>query len=218
MARHLLPNSKTDPAINNEQEKRMKKKILGCLRAGSVGLIAAGFTCALQATPITGTINFTGGAVLNNDDITAATSVRSFYQATDPSHDWVSIQIGSETGSYLGVGDLSTKVTFTPFSFSDSSVIPLWTFTAGTVTYSFDATSVQVVSRDANHISLAGSGIAHISNLDDTTGSWSINLGPDYTGSHFTFGASTAVPDGGMTAMMLGVGFIVLGLLRRKLA
>jgi hypothetical protein len=174
------------------------------------GVIAASGSSAF-AISISGEISMSGGATANNTDLTAATAISSFGVVT--------VTPGSTAGAYAGTD--GSLVTYTPFTFTPFSgpISPLWTFTSGGVTYSFDLLSV---SKDpgatANSLTLHGSGMARISGgvYEDTPGEWvfTINRGT----SLFSFSSSTAVPDGGATAMLVGLGLLGMGCMRRKLS
>ncbi len=106
-----------------------------------------------------------------------------------------------------------TPFTFNPFS---SSVIPLWTFMTGGKTYSFDLSSLTISDQTSDTLDLRGVGMLHITGFDDTVGTWvfTANAG----GQTFSFSSSnTAVPDGGLTVMLLGAGLASMSMLRRFL-
>jgi len=163
---------------------------------------------SVQATPINGSISFAGTATVTTPDTLAdATGISSITSViTLP---------GQEFGSYAVVGGLQ-PVTFTPFTFSASGVTPLWTFTIGSTTYDFNATSL-TASFDATHQvwDIGGTGTAQITGFSDTLGTWNASVGA--SGSSFFFGSATTVPDGGATVMLLGTALSAIGLLRKKL-
>ncbi len=154
------------------------------------GLLLAGLLAGLntRADTISGTISFSGGAQLDNSDLGLATQFVSIYGTE--------VVAGSQTGNYTGILG-GTPAVFTPFNFATppaGGVIPLWTLTIGGVTYSFDATSVQIVTQNSDFLNIAGTGIAHITGMDDTVGTWSITDTGGGGTEYFTFGAATQVP------------------------
>jgi hypothetical protein len=184
----------------------MKKGILTLLAMAVVG--ATVFTA--RAIPVTGGISFTGSATIDSSSLSNATAFTGISAV---------VLGGSQTGSYASV-DPGTVTTWTPFTFSVSSVTPLWTFTVGSIVYSFDATTVTVVTQDSMFLNIVGEGLARITGMDDTVGTWSITA----TGgtSTFIFGAesvtppeSPGVPDSGVTAILLGMALSGLALLRK---
>lgn len=169
----------------------------------------------VKADPIIqGSINFDGVATTNDGTLATATSFTSISDT---------FVFPGSTGSYLTV-PLFEPVTFTPFSFSASGVTPLWTFTVGAVTYSFNATSIVVDGQSAGFLNLSGTGWASITGYETTEGTWSITDTTTKKGSHiFTFGADSAtVPDSSGTALLIGLGLagVAVGMVaqRRRLA
>jgi hypothetical protein len=130
---------------------------------------------------------------------------------------------GAETGSYTalnGGGNFGSTLTFSSFGFAGNVLNPasvlLWTVTSGGITYSFTATSVQIILQNSTFLDLQGTGTASITGYTSAVGTWSIidtGLGG---GPLFSFGASTTVPDGGTTVMLLGAAFAGLCLFRKK--
>jgi hypothetical protein len=157
-----------------------------------------------------------GTAVLNSmllGSATAATSVSSVTVG------------GIPTGSFAGTA--GSSVTWVGFSWpSIIPVTPLWTFTSGGSTYSFDLNSVTVDSQDNNFLNLNGVGTLKkigVGAADPTTGQWSFTISNPGGGGHanfaFTFANSqTSVPEGGSALALLGLGLIGLGALRKSLA
>jgi len=181
--------------------------------------VAGALTRPTHAIPITGSVDMGGTATLNNTQLGSATAATSFTSVTVG---------GVPTGAYTGT--FHDSVSWSGFSWpSSATVAPLWTFVdAGTGwTYSFTLKNVSVKSQDNTFLNLLGSGLLDItgtgSPYDETSGAWSFTISNPDGGAHanfaFTFANSqTAVPDGGATAMLLGVGLLGLGAIRRKLS
>ena len=166
------------------------------------------------SNPIIGSIDMNGTATLNSTLLGSATSVAFFTGVTVG---------GSPTGTFAGT--FGSSVTWKGFSWPSSVLVPtLWTFTFGTTTYSFDLANVSVSSQSNSFLNLMGSGTLHATGFDDTPGSWSFTISNPGGGPHanfdFTFANSqtaTGVPDGGTTVALMGIAFVGLELLRRKL-
>ena len=134
--------------------------------------------------------------------------------------------VAGPTGSYIGTG--GTPVTWVGFNFvtGPQPISPLWTYTFGASTYTFDLGTINAVVRNA-HDSLFISGIGTVSisggTYSPTPARWTFTIDDSSGGNSgsFIFGFSdsnTAVaPDGGTTAMLLGAALAGLGLLRKKL-
>jgi hypothetical protein len=185
----------------------MKKTLL-------TGILALGMVVAAHAVPITGSIDMSGTATLNSTFLGSATAATAFSGATVG---------GSPTGTFAGT--FGASVTWSGFSWpSNVLVAPLWTFVSGANTYSFDLASVSISSQTNSFLNLMGSGTLHVTGFDDTPGLWSFTISNPGGGAHpnfvFTFANSqtaAGVPDGGMTVALLGIAFVGLEGLRRKL-
>lgn len=192
----------------------MKSSLLRFLMV-SVVLVSVGFSAAVQAIPITGSINMGGSAATDNSDVTLAKAFTSFGSTTP-------VTVTSGTGAYFDL-PAETTVLWTPFIFKPANgstpVIPLWTFTIGSVTYSFDLHSLTGYfsgeSGGVSFLGLFGNGTASISGgtYDTTFGDWSLNdTSTDV--STFSFSSVTTVPDGGTSVILLGIALSSLGFLR----
>src|SRR5690606_21996106 len=189
------------------------KKLLS-LGSLLLALAAANFA---SAVPISGKIYFNStGATVDTGDLATANA----YLAFDPV--FVSGGLSSPTGDYTGLA--GAAVTFNTFNFG-TPVVPftLWTIIDGGLKYSFEAHSVSIKpDRDSEFLNLRGNGIATITDefgndvgYDATSGTWTItNTGQG--GQVFTFGATTAVPDGGTTAALMGLGLVAVGMIARR--
>ena len=180
-----------------------KAKLLG-ISIAAAGLFAMGTAAqAAPITPITGTINFSGGVfgvdASNNNvsDWNNAVGLKFSPGATQRLNQDV-----SQTGTYAPLDGLSTTVDFSNFTFkpalSPSPVSPLWTITNAGVTYSFKLSSVAIQSQGSSFLNLAGQGILSATGYTDTTGEWTF-AGPGIaSGSpakfNFTSAGSAAVP------------------------
>ncbi len=153
--------------------------------------------------------------------VTNATSLATSTSAV--SYKSVEVAAGAEDGTYASVPDF-TLTSFKPFSFSASNVYPLWTFTVAGLTYSFDATSMMVNTKNSHFINITGTGYASVTGYADSPGTFSITL-TDARGSEsnktYTFGASftaSRVPETASMALLIGLGFsgVFLSLRKRR--
>jgi hypothetical protein len=200
--------------INSKRMKNnMKRK-----RRTIPTLCAAAFCAVVLAAPsakansITGSIGFgASGVTVNSANLQTATD----FSVTGPYTD-------VELGSYAAVPTFTPVTTFNGFTFNPpvASVTPLWSFLVGSVTYSFDATSVtSSFNSSLDEWDIGGQGIAMITGYSATTGTWNINL--SQSGESFVFDSSEAalpqsVPDGGSSAVLLGSAFLGLAAIGRK--
>ncbi|HNZ76851.1 MAG TPA: VPDSG-CTERM sorting domain-containing protein [Verrucomicrobiota bacterium] len=181
----------------------------------AVAVAAFGLAISAHAVKITGEINMAGSVTLDSSWLGTANGVTGFGP----------VVVGvAPTGDFAGTAGAS--VSWSTFSWNPPStpVIPLWTFTSGPLTYSFDLLSLSVAQQDNSFLNLIGWGTLKITGFEDTVGTWSFTIPNAGGGRHanfdFTFANSqnAVVPDGGMTAMLLGAALSGLALLRRKLA
>lgn len=103
---------------------------------------------------------------------------------------------------------------------TEGSVVPLWTYTESAITFSFDLTSITKVMQDTNSLVIEGLGIMKIAGdpviYDDTPGTWTHTTNKD--GTALSFSASgTALPDGGSTISLMGLGLLGFGAGRKFL-
>jgi hypothetical protein len=198
---------------------KLSKAILGAL-----GAITIAGASAAHAAMINGTVGFT-----SSPNTPAGTATQSGGVTTIHFNNPLFVNFGTDDYS----GTSGQPVHFTDFSFTGtgtsaslgSSIVPEWTFSIGSTTYSFDLQNLvsgTFTPGRVSALSLQGEGIAHITGFDDTEASFSLQG----TGNHFTFTilqASTtavgnAVPDGGSAMTLLGLGLVAVEVVRRKLA
>jgi VPDSG-CTERM motif len=190
------------------------------ITAAIVALV--GISATVQAIPIAGQITFSGLAVLDSGNLATATKFLSYSNSAGTT---AFPTVGVHTGSYASVVG-GTAATFTPFTFAPNpnTSVPftLWTFTVGSLTYSFEVKSVTVeAGLPPGFLNIIGTGIAFITgagspyDVAGTSGTFTIT--DTGSGGTFSFGENTTVPDGGTTVMLLGAGLSGLALLRKKL-
>jgi hypothetical protein len=168
-----------------------------------------------QAAPISGAIEFFGSASASGPSGPPDT-----IHFTNPWHTLAT------TGSYNGVLT-GTDTTFNDFSFIGDGAAatllgpdtPIWTFTFGGSTYSFDLLALTNGHVEAGSMAFTGTGIAHITGFDATPASFALQGAG--TGFDFTLSSSTTatIPEGSTTALFV-LGLVLVGIvtLRQKLA
>jgi hypothetical protein len=178
---------------------------------------------------INGSISFIGNATTDGSSIASATEFTSITaRVLTDGGDYALVPSlegptpGITTLKSTGVLNVMTDYSFDP---SQNTVTPLWSFTTGGITYSFDATTLTAVfntSADAWDISGLGDALIAGGGTDyaETPGSWSAVVSGSRTS--FNFGSAEdpplAVPDGGLTVTLLGGALVGLYGFRRKLA
>jgi hypothetical protein len=194
----------------------MNRKWVGMAAIATVALGVGGIA---QAVPISGDITFAGGVTLNTSSAGTATEVLSW---TGPGGTGEPIVI-SDDGSFSGIAPGSTGTFASPWFFNSGSVSAL--FTVGGFTYNL--TSSKIIYQGGNPAGVVVDGIGSISGngLDSEAMEWSFStsdpsaLGVDAAVFSFQVAAGTTgtVPDGGTTAMLLGLGVLGLGLLKKQI-
>jgi len=171
-----------------------------------VALLSMVMAFSAMAAMVNGDISFAGNAIPDNFDYNLATKFLSLSPAI----------VTSTDGDYSSV-PAGTGVSFTAFTFSPApaSITPLWTFTIGPTTYSFDATGLTITDIGVNDITMSGPGIAHITGLADSLGTWLLT--GNSKGTTASFSESTSAVPIPATVFLLGTGLLGLIGLRRKL-
>lgn len=182
----------------------------------SAAVFAGAVLCnQAQAVPISGAITFKGGVTLDTGNVGTATAVTAF----------VDTAVESRDGSYAGIA-LQAPATFSaPWAFAAGKPA-LWTVGG----FTFNLTSSSVAFQSPTALVVSGIGSVSGNGFDPTATSWNFSTqtpGAQTPGVGLVFSFSAAagsppggpgVPDGGMTAMMLGGSLVLLGFVRRQLA
>jgi hypothetical protein len=167
-------------------------KVLCLLGAGLTFLGITRPISAQTPPPFNGTISFDGVATLDGP-IGSATKFTGIFGISGPaSHAQVTFE---PTGNYAAV-PLAVPATFNPFTFGSapSSAImdfSLWSFSVGTTSYSFVATSETYLSQMCGFLNISGNGTAYVDGFAYTNATWKITATGD--GPNLTYGESTSV-------------------------
>ena len=184
-------------------------RLIRILMAGLAAMvIAGGFALSAQATPITGMLNIAGTANFNTSSLLTAGSA-TFSDV---------LVLGGNSGTFAGFA-VGTPVVMASYTFDPSTITNgLWSVNG----FTFNLLSSTVKQRDAEFLSVSGTGIiTGPPGFDPTPGVWAFtsqNAGglPHDTFSFSANTSSTAVPDGGMTLALLGGGLMGLAAFRAK--
>ncbi len=183
------------------------------IKLAGAALAVLAVTASVQATPISGSIGFTGTYVQNggtHGNLATATSMSINLPPL----------VLSATGIFAS-GPISSPTFATPIGVNGNAPslvgAQLWSVVIGGVTYSLVvSTEVQTLT-SATQLNLTGTGVLGDGNsADNTTGTWQLGFG--VSGQSFTWQGTSAsgVPDGGATVMLLGIALSGLGLLKKK--
>jgi hypothetical protein len=168
-----------------------------------------------HAVLISGSIQFSGSATASGPSGGNPVTIHF----VDP---WQTV---AGIGSYATVPPM-TPTTFNDFTFTGDGTgamlngpdMPIWTFTIGATTYSFDLLALTNGHVQPGSMNFNGTGIAHITGFDDSPAFFALQgagTNFDFTLSSST--TSTPTPDGGATVVMLAVGLVLVELVRRTI-
>lgn len=175
------------------------------LKLFGAAALAVGLASNVMAGLITGAISMGGSANLDTQTLSTATKVTSFNSPV------LVTAVGGALGSFVSVGNTVTMA-------------PSWTFTSGQSAmwkvggFTFDLTSSNILDnpRTDTVLNVAGIGTLSGNGYDPTPGSWTFQANTHTGNATFGFTAgTTALPDGGTTAMLLGLGLTGLAMLAR---
>lgn len=180
----------------------MKKTLFRTL---SALLAATALSTAAIAAPITGAITFKGGVTLDTGSAGTATAVTG----------WSGVTVHSSDGDFTGLNGSAVTLT-APWSFTSGALANLWSVGG----FTFDLISSAINFQGAGSVSVGGNGTLKAAGYTDTAGIWSFTTQDPSAGTpaEFSFSAASGVPEGGTTALMVGlalVGMSILGFRRR---
>ena len=194
----------------NKQNRNLKEIMKKLLKFSASLLAVALFTTVASAIPMFGDITISGGATMDNNNLSLANAVTA----------WSNVKVTSEDGNFLPfVSDGDAVAMAAPWTFNPSTPTPaLWSVDG----FTFDLATITSVIRfavgTAKFLTVVGDGWVSGHGFGPSEGSWSFSTQTPSAKGVFSFSAATSVPDGGMTIIMLGVALSGLGIMRRKIA
>ena len=164
------------------------------------------------ASAINGSITFAGAVQFDTNSLATATRVNTWFDSNGNAG-FSSVQLGA-TGAFAGILAGTQATMAQPWIFNPSTpTLGLWSVGG----FTFDLLSSTVVTQTAAFLNITGTGTISGNGFDPTAGTWSFSSQTS-GGPIFSFSASTsAVPDGGSAVALLGIAFIGVEVLRRKL-
>jgi VPDSG-CTERM motif len=193
---------------------------------------AAAAVCGMvgvaEAVPISGNITFIGGVELDTSSAATATEVTAWTGFGGNGSPYVE----SADGSFAGITPGSSATFSSPWFFNSGAVSGLWSVGG----FTFDLTSSKIAHQGTTieggvpigAVTVEGIGAITGNGLSPEAMTWSFSLNdPGAAGANgliFSFqvadgtvGTTPTVPDGGTTSMMLGLGVLALGLVKKQM-
>lgn len=169
---------------------------------------------------INGSIAFDGSLVV---DQPIENSPSEFLEFTT-----IKVSTGTQSGDYFGTAGSIVSMNVFSFSPFNGPISELWSFSHNGLDYSFDLNSVASITVSPlagglYTLSVAGSGVAHITGFDSTPGVFSITTTGGRNATNLGFGAfsfaaaADQVPDSSSTAILLGGALLGFVTISRKL-
>ena len=189
----------------------IKNKLATLLAAGA---LVAG--AQVQAAQIDGSVGMTGTYTPNNNIMSLATSITINTANVDV--------VNGDLATTISVGDAVTMAS--PITVGANGPLPI---PAGSIWavggFQLDLTTFTQLFENVNQLAIGGTGILSGNGYDPTPGDFQLNFTRSGSGASasLTFSATSAgeptrTPDGGATAMLLGLGVLGMATLRRKLS
>jgi VPDSG-CTERM motif len=212
-----------------KESKSMKRKWLIMVAAAAA---VCGVASVAQAVPtsISGNITFVGGVELNTSSAATASEVLAWTGFGGSGSPFVE----SADGSFSGIAPGTSATFSSPWFFNSGAVSGLWSVGG----FTFDLTSSHVVYQATTVEGGVAIGAATVEGIGAIMGNgespeamtWSFSINdPGAAGGNgliFSFQVADGtigstpppeVPDGGTTAMMLGLGVLGLGLIKKQM-
>ena len=199
----------------------MKKSLINL--AGALVLAFSVSNVAL-ADQISGNITFSGRVTMADSSNVATNDVNVATQVTTWLHPFLNTPgakpvVGDADGDFALYVTGGDAVTITnPWAFNSGALTPFWSVDG----FTFDLISSAIISQGGGQVSVTGTGTVTGHGFDPSLGVWNFTSQNPSSGSpaRFTFSAATAVPEGGTTALLLGLSLVSLSLaaFRRKSA
>ena len=175
----------------------MNKSLLPLVGTLTAALMATSMSFAL---PITGSLDFSGGAKFDGTTLDDATKVLSW---TSVNVTPLGVTVGSALDTTINPGD---SVTMTNAWSFNSGVANLWTVGG----FTFDLGTSAVIFQSLDFLSVKGEGTLTGNNYDPTPGTWFFtSQGQGIGEGNFSFSATTragaaSVPDAGASGLLFG--------------
>lgn len=172
-------------------------------------LFLLAFATRAFALPITGALDIAGGATLDTASLATATQVLTFSNVVVTAG---GVTPGSVLDSTINPGD--SVAMSSPWAFV-LGIPALWSVGG----FTFDLISSAIVYQSVDFLNVKGTGFITGNGFDQTDATWFFSSQGTGDNADFSFSATTVsaqgVPDGGTTALLLGLGLVGAALASR---
>jgi hypothetical protein len=183
----------------------------GLVLVALVGAMTAFAPSKATAEFLTGTVDYSGVYVADDEDLTVATELAiSNVVVLNSSGDF-------DTVFGMVFLDLLNHIATLTFDPAGTPYTPLWTHSSGV---SFDLSTLVIDQREDNFLDLSGAGVFHAPDFDDTPGVWNLSLqqvNGEIEGSFSSSSIVEEVPEP-VTISLIGLGLAGLAARRRRQA
>ncbi|MDB6128163.1 MAG: hypothetical protein JWM35_2059 [Verrucomicrobia bacterium] len=170
--------------------------------------LAVGFGSVAKAIPITGQIHI--DAFASTASVNFSTHTITF-NGTIPNSNGI---VSHTSGDYNGL--LGAAANYNNFQYQPFTSQTLWTITLTPTTY-FVLNAITLIDETGTvGVSLWGNGTAYMAGHDATYGEWTFSASKNAPDAVFNWSSSTTVPDGGTTAMLVGLGLLGMSVVSRR--
>ena len=180
------------------------------LKLAGVALLALALGTAVKADPfISGQIHI--DAFNSTATVDFTTHHITFNSPNNPVSNAIVSYTSGDYNGLLGAAAHYADLTYSPF-------VPqtLWTISLTPTTY-FNLDSIFLIDETSTvGVSLWGTGTAYMNGRAATTGEWTFSASRNGTDAVFNFSSSTSVPDGGTTALLVGLGLVGMSVVARR--
>ena len=192
---------------------KLSKTILAVLATSA--LSCALFSQQVQATTISGTIQFAGSVAFDTHSLATATRVNTWFDMHGNAG-FSSVAFGN-TGDFAGITPGTQVNMAQPWIFDPSTPTPNFWSVGG---FTFNLLSSTIITQTKSFLNIEGRGIVSGNGFTPTAANFAFSVQNAGGGHHliFTFSANeNEVPDGGSTVAFLGLALTGIEVLRRKL-
>ena len=191
-------------------KNRSSKTILVFFALGLIGCALCVQQAQAVPNPVYGVITFAGGVEMDSSTVNNATAVTGWLDGNGAMPTVESVS--GNLAYYVNVGDTATFPS--AWSFNSGPIAVFWQVDG----FTFSLIASSIVFQGDGFLSVSGTGTISGHGFATTNVTWSFTAQDDPSDGVFSFsGTNQALPDGGATVALLGLGLAGIEGIRRKL-